>query len=270
MEGLTSLEKTAFVGTAVRTAMSVLRKPVVGGLKMAFNPGSGSLRQRLVSNAKWAIPLDLIGSAIGPKETQKVWGATRNGLMRYNNGTNVNNMYGVNNMPGLSSLNKTASGRVIGTLKDPIVGAVAASLALEGIGAVTDKISEFADKRKFHKVIDYAKKKHPELRNIPRETMMDQMDAFYALAPRAAVNKELGSSMLATTNDYGGNVDLATAKLLSDIGRSSNSGGSREAILASINTGTNVIKGTQYARGGNDKNGGKKNGSSSFNGGRRK
>ncbi len=67
------------------------------------------------------------------------------------------------------------------------------------------------------------------------------MEAFYTLAPKISVNKELGASMLATTNDYGGSVDLATAKLISEIGSKSEARhGSHEDMLAFISGGKNL------------------------------
>ncbi len=148
-------------------------------------------------------------------------------------------------MAGLSTLDKTAAifgkNGLGGLLENPVIGTVAAAVALEGISAATSAISEFKDKRKFNNVIDYAKKAHPELRDVPQSKLLQQMNAFYTLAPSVSTNKELGASMLATTNDYGGSVDLATAKLISDIG-GKQKGGHRDAVLAAIGTGRSVVK----------------------------
>jgi len=78
---------------------------------------------------------------------------------------------------------------------------------------------------------------------VPHEKLMQQMSAFYTLAPKASINKELGSSMLATTNDYGGNVDLATAKLISEIGDKSGrqGNGKKEEILSFVTTGRGLV-----------------------------
>jgi len=129
-------------------------------------------------------------------------------------------------------------------IEHPVGGAIAVAAALKGISAATNYFNEKADKNKFNEVISYAKKKHPELRDVPHEKLMSQMSAFYTLAPKAATNKELGSSMLVTTNDYGGNVDLATAKLISDIGsKSENIGNKTDEVLGFITTGKSLSKG---------------------------
>jgi hypothetical protein len=131
----------------------------------------------------------------------------------------------------------------IGNIGEQIIGAAAVGAALKGISAATDYINERTDRKRFNNVITYAKKRHPELRDVPHDRMMQQMNAFYALAPSVATNKELGSSMLVTTNDYGGNVDLATAKLIADIGHSSGKKESKnDEVLAFITAGRNVTK----------------------------
>ena len=119
-------------------------------------------------------------------------------------------------MAGLKSLDKKAG--LGGAVAENALGAIAVASALKGISAATDYVKERTDKKRFNNVINYAKKKHPELRDVPHDKLMQQMNAFYTLSPKIAVNKELGASMLVTTNDYGGNIDLATAKLISEIG----------------------------------------------------
>ena len=143
----------------------------------------------------------------------------------------------------MSGLSTVENGLMHSDLGKTIVGTVAAATALKGIGAATQYTGEKLDRRKFNKVIDYAKKRHPELRSVPHDRMMNQMNAFYALAPRVSTNKELGASMLLTTNDYGGNVDLATAKMISEIGdKSHKQDNSTNDVISFINTGRNLSK----------------------------
>lgn len=142
-------------------------------------------------------------------------------------------------MAGLSSLKKESG--YMRNIAEPVAGATAFALALKGVAAATDYLHEKSDKKKFGGVISYAQKVHPELKKVPHDKMMMQMNSFYTLAPRVAVDKELGASMLATTNDYGGTVDLSTAKLVSDIGGRS-SGGKQEEVLNFISAGTNASK----------------------------
>lgn len=145
-------------------------------------------------------------------------------------------------MPGLSSLSKEAAGDIISSgVKDSVLSGVAIAAALKGISAATDYFHEKTDKHKFNNVINYAKNKHPELRDVPHEKLMHQMNAFYTLSPKIAVNKELGASMLVTTNDYGGNIDLATAKLISEIGeKASKQKKNKEEILSFVSTGSSL------------------------------
>ncbi len=161
-------------------------------------------------------------------------------------------------MAGLSTIGKDLSKESAfgGEVGKQVLGAVAIGAALKGIGAATDYVNEKTDRRRFNNVINYAKKRHPELRDVPHDRMMQQMNAFYALAPRVAINKELGTSMLVTTNDYGGNVDLATAKLIADIGAKTESPSKRqEEVLAFIGAGSSLSKTKGRSDDGN--NGGK-------------
>ena len=73
-------------------------------------------------------------------------------------------------MAGLSTLDKKAS------FGGQIATAAAAAIALEGIGAATAYLSDIKNKRKFDGVIDYAKKKHPELREVPKGKLIQQMN----------------------------------------------------------------------------------------------
>lgn len=107
---------------------------------------------------------------------------------------------------------------------------VGTAIALKGIDAFIDTINDKMETKKFNGVIDYAKKKHPELRKVPHEDLKQWMGAFYTLSPKLSVNKELGSTMLATVHDYGGNIDLATAKMIADTGSKVGSKSQSEVI----------------------------------------
>lgn len=143
-------------------------------------------------------------------------------------------------MNGLASLDKEA-GAFNAAMKNETVqgmGAmVGAALVLKGITGLTDKMSDIKEKQKFNSVINFAKKKHPELKTVPQEKMLNWMDAFHTLSPKISVNKELGSTMLMTAHDYGGNIDLATAKMVADTGAKSGGAGHRDEILGYISGG---------------------------------
>ncbi len=143
-------------------------------------------------------------------------------------------------MSGLSSIKKEAS--AMNSVLAPIGGALAFSMALKGVAAATDYLHEKSDRKKFAGIINYAKKEHPELKKVPHDKLVAQMNSFYTLAPRAATDHELGASMLATTNDYGGTVDLSTAKLVTDLNGRSGGQGSGDEILNFIGAGTNMSK----------------------------
>ena len=136
-------------------------------------------------------------------------------------------------MAGLAAvkLNKEASSILTG-----MASLVGTAVALKGIDAFVDTISNKMETRKFNGVIDYAKKKHPELRKVPHSDLKQWMGAFHTLSPKLSVNKELGSTMLATVHDYGGNIDLATAKMIADTG-SKIGGKSQSEVLGYLSAG---------------------------------
>ena len=151
-------------------------------------------------------------------------------------------------MSGLASLDKEASRYGNGTksgmktiLDNPITQMVGAALVLKGVTGITDKITDIKEERKFKGVVNYARDKHPELKKVPQDKMMNWMDAFHTLSPKIAVNKELGASMLMTAHDYGGNIDIATAKMISDTGNRSGERSSRDEIMGFINSGSGLI-----------------------------
>lgn len=142
-------------------------------------------------------------------------------------------------MNGLASVGKLKK-EVSAQGMYPIAQVAAAALALKGINYIGNKISDARDKQKFHEVIGYADKKHPELKRVPYQQKLDWMDAFHTLSPKAATNKELGSSMLLTANEYGGNIDLATAKMIGSINSSGKSGG-HDDLMSFISGGRSLV-----------------------------
>lgn len=95
---------------------------------------------------------------------------------------------------------------------------IGAGAALKGIDKLYDEGFKVKDKRGFADTISYAVKENPELKKVPPEKLNDWMHAFYTLSPKMAKNKVLASTMLTTTHNYGGNIDLATAKTIAETG----------------------------------------------------
>ena len=131
---------------------------------------------------------------------------------------------------------KTASGAVIsgfnwGSVGENLTSAAVAGTALAGISGASNAIGKSMDKSKFADVISYAKQKHPELRNVQDKQLNEWMKAFYALSPNIATNRELGASMLQMAKNYGGNIDMATAKMIAEAGAKSGGSNHGETVL---------------------------------------
>jgi hypothetical protein len=124
-------------------------------------------------------------------------------------------------------------------------GIAAGALGVKTVDALTGMAKNVYDSSQYSSTIRYAKKKHPELKQVPEEQLTAWLDAYHTLSPRLASNKELASSMLVTTHNYGGNIDLATAKLIADAGDKANrqSNNSNE-IVQIIGAGSNFAKNT--------------------------
>lgn len=130
-----------------------------------------------------------------------------------------------------------------GNIGDTMLGAAGAGVALAGVSHGEKFIGKMMDKSKFADVISYAKQKHPELRNTPDKQMNEWMKAFYSLAPSISTNKELGASMLLMAKNYGGHIDMATAKLIAETGhKSGNGSGHGEAMINFMATGRSMTK----------------------------
>jgi hypothetical protein len=97
----------------------------------------------------------------------------------------------------------------------------AGAIALKGVDELSKKFKEYSHKRKFPKIIDYAKQSNPELKKVPSEKLHAWMNSFYRLAPHLTKDKGLATSMLSTVHNYGGNLDLATAKIIAEMGHRS-------------------------------------------------
>ncbi len=144
-------------------------------------------------------------------------------------------------MNGLSTikLKKEAGISDVTKVMAPVVVTAA---ALKGVNMLANAIDDKMNKRKFNGVIDYAKKKHPELRKVPHDEMKNWMGAFYTLSPKMATNKELGATMLSTVHDYGGNIDLATAKLISETGEKRSKQNTGMDVLEFLNASNSIYK----------------------------
>jgi len=97
----------------------------------------------------------------------------------------------------------------------------AGAAAIKGVDKLSKKYDEYSDKKKFSGIISHAKKENPELRRVPTKKLHSWMNTFYSLAPHIAKDEGLATSMLTTVHNYGGDVDLATAKMISEIGHKS-------------------------------------------------
>jgi hypothetical protein len=95
------------------------------------------------------------------------------------------------------------------------------AIALKGADQLSRKFGEYRDKRDFPGIVDHAKQTNPELKKVPTEKLHSWMNSFYKLAPHLAKDKGLATSMLSTVHNYGGDIDLATAKIIAEIGHKS-------------------------------------------------
>lgn len=99
------------------------------------------------------------------------------------------------------------------------IGGIA--LTMKGIDSGIDYAKEKMSKNKFGEIISHAKKKHPELKKVPDHELKEWMNSLHSISPNISTDKGLASTVLSTVNSYGGSMDLATAKLLSEIGHKS-------------------------------------------------
>jgi UTP:GlnB (protein PII) uridylyltransferase len=146
-------------------------------------------------------------------------------------------------MAGLLYLVKKAAPKSTGhsVLRDAanIVGSV--GLATGGV-MLADKAINLAGEQMFKaktsSYIRYAIKKHPELKEVGESTLKKWLLALYTLSPKLANNEELAADALYQIYKYGGNFDLATAKMLSDITK-----GTKHDNIPYIAAGNQVLRG---------------------------
>jgi len=99
------------------------------------------------------------------------------------------------------------------------VGGTTATLV--GAEKVIQQTDDLMFKIRLNSIVKYAKRKHPELGEVSDSKLKAWAGAVYTLSPRMADNKELMADAIYQIHQYGGNVDLATAKIIADINRGS-------------------------------------------------
>lgn len=104
---------------------------------------------------------------------------------------------------------------------DAVIAMGAGALGLKGVDKLFEKYDAYADKKKFDKTIAYAKSENPELKKVPDSKLKSWMNSFYTLSHHLTNDKGIATSMLSTVNNYGGDIDLATAKLIAETGHRS-------------------------------------------------
>ena len=95
--------------------------------------------------------------------------------------------------------------------------------ALVGAEKVIQQTNDLMFKVKLGSIVKYAKRKHPELGKVSDSKLKAWAGAVYTLSPRMSNSKELMADAIYQIYQYGGNVDLATAKIIADINRGSKS-----------------------------------------------
>jgi len=127
-------------------------------------------------------------------------------------------------MAGLLHLVKEASGtpKEESVIKDAARLAGSIGIATTGV-LLADKAIDLAGaqmyKAKIPTIMRYAIKKHPELQDVGESKLKQWLMALYTLSPKIASNQELAADALYQIYQYGGNFDLATAKIIADINK---------------------------------------------------
>jgi hypothetical protein len=122
---------------------------------------------------------------------------------------------------GSTDIKNSALMRVLstaGTIGGTALGVAAADELLKSMGEQFYKV-------KIPGYIRYAKQKHPELKEVGENQLKMWVEAIYTIAPNFARNKELMADALYQIYQYGGNIDLATAKMLADVNKGAGSSG---------------------------------------------
>jgi len=102
--------------------------------------------------------------------------------------------------------------------------------ALVGAEKVIQQTDDLMFKVKLNGIIKYAKRKHPELGQVSDSKLKAWAGAVYTLSPKMAGSKELMADAIYQIHQYGGNVDLATAKIIAEINKGSKSDGALKYI----------------------------------------
>lgn len=111
--------------------------------------------------------------------------------------------------------------------KNALFGSNTLTAVLTGAGALktldygTKKYKEHELSTDLNNNISFARQSKPELKNVDPNVLQEWMESIHALAPSMAKDKGLSATALQTVHRYGGNIDLATAKILSEIGEKS-------------------------------------------------
>lgn len=104
---------------------------------------------------------------------------------------------------------------------------------IKAVDKTYDAWKKYSDKEEFGGIIDHARKTNPSLKKVPNEKMHEWMHSLYALAPEVARDKGMASSMMNTVHNYGGEIDLATAKIVSEVGHRAKRDGKKVSDLVS-------------------------------------
>ena len=120
-----------------------------------------------------------------------------------------------------------------------LTGAAAATgLAIAGVDKGLDYMGDKFFEAKIPNLIRYAKKKHPDLSSVGDAKLKHWVKALYTLSPKYASDPELAADALYQIHQYGGNIDLATAKMMADINRGVSS--NKDDNVKYISTGASI------------------------------
>lgn len=108
--------------------------------------------------------------------------------------------------------------------KNAVFGSNTLKAVIAGAGAIktldygTKQYEKYDLNKTLKSNIGFAKTLHPELKKVAPDTLHTWMKSIQALSPQMAKDPGLSASALQTVHRYGGNIDLATAKVMSEIG----------------------------------------------------
>lgn len=108
--------------------------------------------------------------------------------------------------------------------KNSLFGSNTLTAVLAGAGTLkaldygTKKYKEHEVSTELQDNVAFARQSKPELKKVDLSVLNEWIESIYSLAPSMAKDKGLSATALQTVQRYGGNIDLATAKILSEIG----------------------------------------------------